>query len=142
MNRIVSTKTTRTSGEKGTAILETAATLLVSLLLILGILEGARMLWMYNTLAYLSREGARYGAVHGSDSGSEATADTITTYVRGKVVGVPSSSVTVNTTWPSGDKDPGSYIQVQTQYTFVPVTGLFKLGAFTITTASKQTILH
>jgi Flp pilus assembly protein TadG len=45
------------------ATVEFAFTLLVFLLLTAGVVDLGRVAWAYNTVAYLARDGARYGAV-------------------------------------------------------------------------------
>jgi Flp pilus assembly protein TadG len=54
----------------GQALVETAVSLLVFLLLTLGVVDAARAAWSYNTVSFLARDGARYGIIAGHDVAS------------------------------------------------------------------------
>ncbi len=54
----------------GQALVETALVLPLLLLLIVGLFDVGRAIWLSNTLATAVREGTRYGVVHGALSGS------------------------------------------------------------------------
>jgi Flp pilus assembly protein TadG len=64
------------AARRGQALVECAITLNVLLLLTLGVLDAGRAIWQYNTVAFLARDGARYGTIP-----SRSTTD-IQTYVR------------------------------------------------------------
>ena len=55
---------------KGQGMVEFALVIPILLLLIFGIIEGGRLLWLYSTVLSSSREAARYGAAAGELSGS------------------------------------------------------------------------
>jgi Flp pilus assembly protein TadG len=66
--------------EHGATLVEYALVLLVFLTLILGIMEFGRVIFIYNTLANATREGARYGITHPGDAtGTETAARALTT---------------------------------------------------------------
>jgi Flp pilus assembly protein TadG len=48
---------------RGQALVECAIALNVLLLLTLCVLDAGRAIWEYNTVAYLARDGARYGTI-------------------------------------------------------------------------------
>lgn len=54
--------------EKGHALTEMALTLPIVLMLVMGIVDFGRMLYLYAQIANAAREGARYGSVVGLDS--------------------------------------------------------------------------
>lgn len=58
----------RAKREKGSAILEGALTLTVTLMMLFGIIEFGRATFAYNQVAYLAQDGARYASVRGSTS--------------------------------------------------------------------------
>jgi Flp pilus assembly protein TadG len=66
------------AARRGQALVECAIALNVFLLLTLGVLDAGRAIWEYNTVAYLARDGARYGTIP-----SRSSTD-IQTYVRGR----------------------------------------------------------
>ncbi len=51
---------------RGQTMVECAITLTVFLMLTIGVLDAGRAIWEYNTVAFLARDGARYGTVHTS----------------------------------------------------------------------------
>lgn len=57
----------------GQALVESAASLLVFLILTIGVIDAARAAWNYNTISFLARDGARYGIVAGHDAASYVT---------------------------------------------------------------------
>ena len=48
---------------RGQALVETALVLPIFLFLAMGAVDAARAIWEYNTVAFLARDGARYGTV-------------------------------------------------------------------------------
>src|SRR5262249_34841614 len=51
---------------RGQTMVESAITLTVLLMLTIGVLDAGRAIWEYNTVAFLARDGARFGTVHTS----------------------------------------------------------------------------
>jgi Flp pilus assembly protein TadG len=102
-------------GEEGSAILETALSIVVLFTFLFGIMETGFALYSYHFIADAAREGARYAIVRGSTAGTTPCAapglatciaqggtDTgdIATYV--KTLGFPGinpSYMTVNSAW-------------------------------------------
>lgn len=56
-----------THRSQGQALVETALSLTVFLLLTMGVVDAARAAWTYNTVSFLARDGARYGVIPGHD---------------------------------------------------------------------------
>jgi Flp pilus assembly protein TadG len=83
-------------------------------LLLFGITEFGRALWLYGTMSHGAREAARYAIVRGAESGRAVTSNDIEAYVR-NVVGLSTAQVT--TTW-APDNKPGSVVQVRVQAPF------------------------
>jgi Flp pilus assembly protein TadG len=139
-------------GDRAQALVETALVLPLLLLLIVGLFDLGRAVWLSNTLSTAVREGTRYGVVHGSLSGSPTgpgsatyTApdiDTaITAQVRSYANGVP-GSLTVQSTWPDGNANRGSRIVVGASFPFVPVLAqAFLGGGLGITLRSSSTLV-
>lgn len=109
----------RAKREKGSAILEGALTLTVTLMMLFGIIEFGRATFAYNQVAYLAQDGARYASVRGSTSTTPATAASIQSYVQNSAVAI--GSPTVTTTWQNNSNVPGNWVQVRVSYpmTFV-----------------------
>ena len=139
-------------GSKGQALVETALVLPLLLLLIVGLFDIGRAIWLSNTLATAVREGSRYGVVHGALSGSPTgpgsasytppNIDTaITAQVRKYSGGVP-NSLTVLSTWPDGNANRGSRIVVTATFPFTPILSqVFLGGGLGITLRSSSTLV-
>ena len=123
------------------ALVESAVTLMLFFLFILAILEGARLIWAYNTLGYVAREGTRYATVRGSESSTPATVGDVDTYVKSQALGLDTSLLTVNTSW-SPNNNPGGFVQVDVTYQYSLMTTLFLTNPVTLTSTSRTVVLH
>jgi len=122
------------------------------LLLIVGLFDIGRAVWLSNTLATAVREGSRYGVVHGALSGSPTgpgaatytppdTDTAITAQVRNYATGVP-NNLTVQSTWPDGNANRGSRIVVSASFPFTPILAqVFLGGGLGITMRSSSTLV-
>jgi Flp pilus assembly protein TadG len=119
--------------------LEFTLSFLLFFTVVYGIMEFGRIVASYNILAGATREGARYAIVHGSASGSVASASDIQDVVRHWSIGLEKSSVVVTTTWTPGNT-PGSNVRVQAQYTVLPFTGLILSNGLTLRSNSQLVI--
>jgi Flp pilus assembly protein TadG len=140
-------------GDRGQALVETALVLPLLLLLIVGLFDVGRAIWLSNTLATAVREGTRYGVVHGALSASPTgpgsasytapnTDTVITAQVRRYAAGVPSNLV-VQSTWPDGNANRGSRIVVSASFPFTPVLAQAFIGTNTmrVTLSSSSTLV-
>ena len=137
---------------RGQALVETALVLPLLLLLIVGLFDVGRAVWLSNTLATAVREGSRYGVVHGALSGAPTgpgsatytppdTDTAITAHVRNYATGVP-STLTVKSTWPDGNANRGSRIVVSASFPFAPILSqVFLGGGLSITLQSSSTLV-
>ena len=138
--------------DRGQALVETALVLPLLLLLIVGLFDVGRAVWLSNTLATAVREGTRYGIVHGALSASPTgpgaasytppdTDTTITAQVRNYASGVP-NTLTVQSTWPDGNANRGSRIVVTATFPFTPILSqVFIGGGLGITLRSSSTLV-
>lgn len=107
--------------------------------LIYALMEFSRVVYCYNILAGATREASRYAIVHGSKSGSVATASDIQAQVARWAIGLDTSALTVNTTWTPGNT-PGSSVRVESSYTVTPFTSLIIPASLTIGSRSEMVI--
>ncbi len=138
--------------DRAQALVETALVLPLLLLLIVGLFDIGRAIWLSNTLATAVREGSRYGVVHGALSGSPTgpgaatytapdTDTAITAQVRNYATGVP-NNLTVQSTWPDGNANRGSRIVVSASFPFTPILAQVFLGSgLGITMRSSSTLV-
>jgi Flp pilus assembly protein TadG len=134
-------RTRNTHSEKGVALVESAVTLLVFLLFMIAILEGARLIWAYNTLGYVAREGTRYATVRGGESSAPASVGDVETYVKNQALGLDPTLMTVTTTW-SPNNNPGSFVQVAVSYQYSTMTNFFLTAPVTLSSTSRTVVLH
>jgi len=125
--------------QRGAATLEFGLAFLLFFAVVYGIMEFSRVVASYNILSGATREGVRYAMVHGSASGSIATASDIQKVVRRWAVGLDSSSIVVATTWSPGNA-PGSKVKVKATYKVIPFTALILKQGITVQSSSQMTI--
>jgi hypothetical protein len=132
------------SDEGAQALIEFALILPILLLVVTGLLDTARAVWQFNTLAYAAREGTRYAIVHGS-AGTPAVGPISTTVnptalntgnivsvVRVTALGVQNVDVTVN--YPDGGNQRMHRVSVDATAPFIPLPSQYMIGgAFSIT---------
>jgi Flp pilus assembly protein TadG len=120
-------------------MLEFGLAFLVFFSVVYAIMEFGRVVACYNIISGAAREGVRYATVHGSSSGSVATASDIQDVVRRWAIGMDTSSVVVTTTWTPGNA-PGSQVKVKASYTVTPFTGLILKNGITVQSSSQMAI--
>src|SRR5690606_39181187 len=112
------------------------------LMLMVGLFELGRAVWIYETVAHAARQGTRYAMVHGNMGAPDNNA--LIAAVKGQAVGLVSSNITVTPTW-EGSGLVGTFVRVQVSYPFVPVVGGILLGgtrSFTIASTSRMVVYN
>ncbi len=111
--------------ESGQALVEAALTLPLLCAFLFMLIELCLAYYSYCMISESARQGTRYAMVHGaacktaSNASCTATAAAINSYVTS--VGWPNlggGTETANTTFPDGDQNPGSRVQVTVSYAF------------------------
>jgi Flp pilus assembly protein TadG len=141
----------RERAEQGQALVEMALMLPVLVLLLVGVFDLGRAVWLSNSLAMAVREGTRYGVVHGALSASPAgpgsatyTAPDVDTAIASSVqryaTGIP--DLTVHASWPDGNANRGSRIVVSASFPFTPILAQAFLGnALRVSLQSSSTLV-
>lgn len=125
--------------DEGAAMVEFAIAMTIFISVLLGIIEFGFAAWAKNSVAADAREGARYGIVHGGQSGRIADSTMVANYVKTKTS--LDNSIVVIPTWSSPtNKEPGSTISVKVKHA-VPRRGLF-LAAHTDSSTSTMVIVY
>ena len=115
-------------------MLEFSLVFLLIFTLVYAVVQFGWLVYSYNVLAGATREATRYAMVHGSESLSPATNESIRAKVQQWSFGLDSSALTVNTTWDPSNV-PGSTVRIQAAYTVRPFANLIPLP---ITIGSKS----
>jgi Flp pilus assembly protein TadG len=142
--------------ETGQAIVETAIVMSLTLILVIGVIEASMAFYSYCFVAEAAREGTRYAIVRGSSCSGwaqacPAAASDVQAYVRSMAFpGIMSSSLSVNTTWPttgsacmpssSPCNNPGNLVQVKVSYQFTYNVPLVSSNLLTVSSTSEMTI--
>ena len=120
----------RGTRQAGSAILEGALTITAFFMMIFGILDFGRMLWIYNTMGYIAREGSRYAMVRGINATTPATSSSIQTFAAARAIGLDPAAITITSTWTPVGYVPlfgatankvGDKVKVQASYTFTTI---------------------
>ena len=130
----------RRSRERGAVLIEFALSfMLFFIIAVVGVMDFGRAIWAYNLTAHLSRDGARYAMVRGSKSPATATTESVEARVRSQALMLDPSKLSVTTTW-IPDNVPGSTVEVQISYDFVPLIGIFQPAAITVSSRAQKVI--
>ena len=119
-------------------MLEFSLVFLLIFTLVYAVAQFGWVVYSYNVLAGATREATRYAMVHGSESISPATNESIRAKVQQWSFGLDSTALTVNTTWDPSNV-PGSKVRIQTAYTVRPFANLIPLP-ITIGSQSEMVI--
>lgn len=111
--------------EQGQSLVEFALTSSILLTFIFGLIETTLAFYSFNMISEAAREGTRYAMVRGATCTTSAngsctvTASQVNSYVTG--LGWPNlggGTLTPTTTFPDGNQNPASRVQVTIQYVF------------------------
>ena len=139
---ISANRASRGDRRRGQSMVEFSLVFIVFLMLMVGLFELGRMVWIYETVAHAARQGARYAMVRGN-SGAPDNAALIAS-VKGQAIGLISSQITVTPTWEGGGI-VGTFVRVQVSYPFAPVVAgplLGGAGGFNISSTSRMVVYN
>ena len=137
------------SSEQGISLLESALSMVLLVAMLFGTMLASMMLYTYHYLSYAARLGARYAMVRGAACDNtngmpdcpNVTSTQVQTYVRGiHFAGINSSQVSVTATWPQGNNNPGSPVQVTTRYPFQLLVPFVRHGTVNMHSTSQVVI--
>jgi Flp pilus assembly protein TadG len=135
--------------EAGQSLVEFAATFSVLIGFIFGFIELCLAFYSFGMISESAREGSRYAMVRGSTcvNGAKAscvaTAAQVNTFVSS--LGFPNiggGNVNVSTTFPDGNQNPGSRVQVQVTYQFPITMPYVTSGPISIASTSEMNIVQ
>jgi len=117
-------------GERGTAIVEAALTLLLFFMLLFGVMEAGRFMNVQGMLTNTAREGAKTAVLPFRGTGTLAAATAVEAEVQRHLqsAGVPAGSVTVTLTTETAGGTVYSRVTVQHQYRVLTLSLFSGLG--------------
>jgi Flp pilus assembly protein TadG len=156
--------------ERGATLVEFALVVMLFMVMVLGIIDFSRGLYIYHFLSNSARDATRWTAVNGATCGNDSSCNgtggmnlgpasdvDITNYVKNRVpTGIDASLVTVIVSWPlqpdgpgncdptsGGIKDnPGCTVQIQVSYPLNFIFPLIHSGTLTLSSTSEMIIVH
>ena len=151
--------------ESGSSIVETAFSLTLLLMTILGVVYFAEALYTYQFVSYAAQQGTRYAIVRGASWGSalctstttlecNATAVDITNYVQSLTPpGITARNMVVSATWPgvavnggtagcTTANSQGCLVKVQASYPFSFLVPFLSSASLNFTGTSEEAIQH
>jgi Flp pilus assembly protein TadG len=105
---------------RGSSMLEGALMMTTFVIVMVGVIDFARLGYTYNSITYAAHQAARYASTSGSSSGHIATVANIQANAQGNMVGLDAAKLTVTPTW-TPNNSPGSTVQVVVSYAFQPL---------------------
>lgn len=140
-------------GERGATLVEFGLFFLLFLLVAVGLMELARGVWTFTTVAHAARAGARYAITHGSLNPIPQDGTTIEDIVKANAVGLDPTYITVNTKYEKYDEVNGTWltgaaynersnvVEVKVSYPFNLVTGPLVLAQNSIQLSSTSRMI-
>jgi hypothetical protein len=134
--------------QTGQAAVEFTLIFLIFLMLLFGIAEGGRLIFIYGTVSQAAREGVRYASVRGGNcklpggSSCTATEAEIKNYVLDRAMGLLTAA-NIMVSWPgppSGSNAPGMIVSITTTYPFQPL--VWFIPSVTLRSSSQMVIVH
>jgi hypothetical protein len=135
--------------EDGGSLIEMAVTLPLLFTLLFCFMELCLAFYSHDMISEAAREGSRYAIYHGATCPTsasptcEATATQVNSYVTG--LGWPNlagGTMTVATTYPNGNENVGSLVQVKITYVFAIHMAFVPTNSLTMTSTSKAYIIQ
>jgi Flp pilus assembly protein TadG len=116
-------------------------------IVVLGMIDGTRAIFAYNAISNASREGARYGIVHGGSSASPVgpgvNETALKDHVKQFTKAFSPSDLTVTPSWPSGSNAIGSKVKVDMAYKYHPMFGaLVGIKSMTLSAGATMVIVN
>lgn len=126
---------------RGQGLVEFALVGPIFFLLVLGTIEGGRLVWTYHTLNNAVKEGSRYTLVRGTNSDlseAPATDEGVEAYMEGKSAALDPAKFNANITELDGNMDNQSRFRIDATYQmdFV-VSYIFGMGSIELNASSQ-----
>jgi Flp pilus assembly protein TadG len=139
----------RGAGQEGSSLVEFALTIPVLLTFFFGLIQVSIATYTRGAISENAREGTRYAMVHGStcqtasNASCTLTASNIDSYVSSSPwPNVGGGAMTVTTTYPDGNENPGSRVQVKVSYAFPFRVPMIPASTLTMTSTSVMYIVQ
>ena len=112
----------------------------VFFLILFGIIEMGRMVYVNHQIDNGTREGARYALVRGTKSGMTTSSTDVENYMLTKMAGVSGGALNVTLSYPDGSLEPGKRVRVTSTYAYQPFLTMV-CGGGTIQMSQTSTVI-
>jgi Flp pilus assembly protein TadG len=135
--------------EHGGSMIEFVLSFSAMMAFVFAVMEMCMIFYTYGMISESARETTRYAIVHGatcltsSSTSCTASAATINSYAKAR--GLPNiggGTLSVNTTFPDGNQNPGSRVHVDIQYTVSIRLPFVPINSFPLDSSSEMYILQ
>lgn len=92
----------------GQAAVEFALIAPAFFLIMFGVMDFGRAMWINSTIEHAAAEGARYAAIRGQGKPTVATVSDVTTFVQNRAPGLNTNLLAVNVTWDPNNVEGGT----------------------------------
>ena len=127
--------------KNGAALTEFALIAVIFFVLFFAIIDFCRLMLMYHYVGNAARAGTRYAIVHGSSSLSPASDVDVKNYIKANSP-LDGNNDNVVTTWPDGNNDPGSRVNVRVDYPFTFTLPIWFGPPITLSSQSEMVISY
>lgn len=127
----------RIAGSRGTGLIEFSLCAFLLVIVLLSVVEMGRMILLYTTVTNAARAAARYAIVHGSNrtgsgidgpSGPGANPAQVIQVARNFATVLNEAALNVTVTYPGGNNNVGSLVNVTVSYPYDPMIGYLPLS--------------
>jgi Flp pilus assembly protein TadG len=127
---------------RGAAMVEFSLSFLLFFTMIIGIAEGALMVWSYTTLNNAVREGGRYAMTH--NFRNPVSDEAIENVVKSHAPGLDGDEMEVSVEWADSDKAGGTQVTIAAAYplSFFASDFIFPNKSIDLTATSKTILLE
>jgi Flp pilus assembly protein TadG len=101
----------------GAAIIEFAFGTVVFFGILAAIIDFSAAMYSANNVEHAAKEGVRYASIHGALSADPKSDAEIEAYVKGRVLSLDSTKMSVSVTW-TPDANPGSDVTIAVDYVY------------------------
>ena len=124
-------------------MVEFSLVFLLFLVMMAGLVEIGRSIWVYNSVTFAAKQGARYAMVHGSRNPIPQGGATVEQYTKAEAIGLRPASVQASVSC-SPDNTAGSQVTVTATHELDFIVGrLLGVGpSITLQGSSTKTVLN
>ena len=127
--------------QRGATTAELALVIPLFMLLVAGLVDAGRAVWVRTTVQYESTQAVRWASVRSNDSGNPATAAKIEAWVENQARILDPDKLSVETSW-TPSNSPGATVSITVQYQYEPALAFIPINPITFSVTTSQIISY